>query len=70
MDDTRSDHNYDQTHDWHFVNLPNGQKYEGTEKSPNGDIIMKIDELTKALKSSNLPDKEHQEYLTYRTNSI
>ncbi|MDX5420523.1 MAG: S1/P1 nuclease [Hymenobacteraceae bacterium] len=65
MDDIKSDDAYNHTHDWHWVTIPDGMNYEQSEKNPNGDIIMKIEELTKALKSGKLAEKEQQEYLKY-----
>ncbi|WP_018477647.1 S1/P1 nuclease [Pontibacter roseus] len=65
MDDIKSDKAYDHTHDWHWVTIPAGMKYEQTEKNPNGDIIMKIEEAVKALKDEDLSDKQQQEYLKY-----
>ncbi|MDX5418071.1 MAG: S1/P1 nuclease [Hymenobacteraceae bacterium] len=65
MDDIKSDTAYNHTHDWHWVTIPGGMTYEQTEKNPNGDIIMKIEELVKALKEDDLSDKQHQEYLKY-----
>ena len=65
MDDIKSDKAYDHTHDWHWVTIPAGMKYEQTEKNPNGDIIMKIEELVRALKDDDLSEKQQQEYLKY-----
>ncbi|MFD2515149.1 S1/P1 nuclease [Pontibacter locisalis] len=65
MDDIKSDNAYDHTHDWHWVTVPDGQTYEEAEKNPNGDIIAKIEEATKVLKSGNLSKKEEQEYIKY-----
>lgn len=70
MDDIKSDAAYNHTHDWHWVTIPDGQKYEETRKNPNGDIIMKIDELTAALKAHNLPKDKEQEYLKYLVHLI
>jgi hypothetical protein len=65
MDDIKSDGAYDHTHDWHWVTVPAGQKYEDTEKNPNGDLIMKIEELVQALKVGNLTLEQEQEYLKF-----
>lgn len=65
MDDIRSDHAYDHTHDWHWVSIPYKIKYEDTEKNPNGDIVMKIEELVAALKAGGLGPEIEQEYLKY-----
>ncbi|MFD2247932.1 S1/P1 nuclease [Pontibacter ruber] len=65
MDDIKSDTAYNHTHDWHWVTIPENMRYEQTQKNPNGDIIMKIEELTKALKAGNLNEKQQGEYLKY-----
>lgn len=65
MDDIRSDDAYDHTHDWHWVTVPAGMKYEDTEKNPKGDLIMKIEELVEALKAGNLTAEQEEEYLKF-----
>lgn len=65
MDEIRSDDAYDHTHDWHWVSVPGDMSYEDTEKNPNGDIIMKIEELVAALKEGHLAPEKEQEYLKY-----
>lgn len=65
MDEIKSDTAYNHTHDWHWVTIPAGMKYEQTEKNPNGDIIMKIEELVSALKQDNLTAQQHEVYLKY-----
>jgi hypothetical protein len=65
MDDIKSDTAYNHTHDWHWVTIPAGMKYEDTEKNPNGDIIMTIERVVKALKEDKLTEVQHQEYLKY-----
>jgi len=65
MDEIRSDSAYNHTHDWHWVTIPGGMQYAQTEKNPNGDVIMKIEELTKTLKAGNLSEKEKQEGLKF-----
>ncbi|AKD05084.1 S1/P1 nuclease [Pontibacter korlensis] len=65
MDDIKSDDAYDHTHDWHWVTIQDGSTYEQSEKNPNGDIIGKIEEISKALKAGNLSNEQEQEYLKY-----
>src|SRR5690606_20882555 len=65
MDDIKSDRNYDHTHDWHWVTIPEGHTYEQTKKNPNGDLIFKIEELVKSLKSGKLSKKEEKENLIF-----
>ncbi|PTX18342.1 S1/P1 nuclease [Pontibacter mucosus] len=65
MDDIKSDKAYDHTHDWHWVTIQDGQTYEQAEKNPNGDIVEKIEEITKTLKAGNLDKAKEQELLKY-----
>lgn len=65
MDDVKSDHAYDHTHDWHWVTIPEGQQYEQTQKNPHGDVIMKIEEIVQALKSGKLNPAQEQENLKF-----
>ncbi|MGB0177651.1 MAG: S1/P1 nuclease [Owenweeksia sp.] len=59
MDEIRSDDNYDHTHDWHWVTIPEGKKYSETEKNPNGDVVEAIGRMTAILKSDTA-SKEHR----------
>lgn len=65
MDDIKSDHTYDHTHDWHWVTIPDGQTYDQTEKNPNGDILAKIEELSAALKAGKLSKDQEEEYVKF-----
>jgi hypothetical protein len=65
MDDIRSDSTFDYTHDWHWVTIPDNQKYEQTTKNPHGDVIAKIEELKAALKDKNLPLAQQQQNLKF-----
>ena len=65
MDDIKSDPAYNHTHDWHWVTIPDGMKYELTPKNPKGDLVMKLEELVQALKSHKLSAAQEQEYLKY-----
>ena len=65
MDDVKSDHAYDHTHDWHWVTIPNGQQYEQTQKNLHGDVIMKIEEIVLALKGGKLNPAQEQENLKF-----
>lgn len=51
MDEVRSDDAYDHTHDWHWVTIPDGMRYEDTDKNPNGDLLEAIERM-KALASN------------------
>jgi hypothetical protein len=65
MDDIKSDQNYSYANDWHWVTIPDSMTYEQTAKNPKGDLIMKIEELTVALKSKNLSAEKEQEALRF-----
>ncbi|RDC66083.1 S1/P1 nuclease [Adhaeribacter pallidiroseus] len=65
MDDVKSDHAYDHTHDWHWVTIPDSLKYEQTQKNPHGDVIMKIEEMVQSLKSGKLTAAQEQENLKF-----
>ncbi len=63
MDKIRSDPDYDHTHDWHWVTIPDGMTYAETEKNPNGDLINTIRTFINELKSGNLNATEEEEKL-------
>jgi hypothetical protein len=63
MDKIRSDPNYDHTHDWHWVTIPDGMTYPETEKNPNGDLISRLRILINELRSGNLTPREEKEKL-------
>ncbi|TRX59397.1 S1/P1 nuclease [Fulvivirga sp. M361] len=63
MDEIRSDRQYDHTHDWHWVTIPDEMTYQQTEKNKNGDIIASIERLIKELKSGGLTEKQETEHL-------
>ena len=65
MDEIKSDAAYNHTHDWHWVTIPDGKKYEQSPKNPNGDLVMKLEEVVQALKSHQLSGAQEQEYLKY-----
>lgn len=63
MDDIKSDTTFDHTHDWHWVTIPDGKRYEETAKNPNGDLLAKIEEILPLLKDRNLPREKQQHNL-------
>lgn len=65
MDDIKSDHGYDHTHDWHWVTVPDGMRYEDTEANPNGDLIMKVEELVSLLQTGGLSEEEEKAYIKF-----
>ena len=70
MDDIKSDAAYNHTHDWHWVTLPDGMKYELSQKNPKGDLVMKLEEIVQGLQSHRLPAAQEQEYLKYLVHLI
>jgi len=63
MDDIKSDDNYDHTHSWHWVTIPDNKEYENTEKNPEGDIIMTIERLITELKAGGLEEQKEKEHV-------
>jgi hypothetical protein len=51
MDDIRSDHAYDHTHDWHWVTLPDGSTYALSVKNPDGDVVEAIERMKAILRN-------------------
>ena len=70
MDNIRSDEKYNFTEDWHWVTIPDGMKYAETQKNPNGDLVMKLEEIVAALKAHNLDQNKEEEYLKYLVHLI
>ncbi|MEX0720449.1 MAG: S1/P1 nuclease [Balneolaceae bacterium] len=59
MDEVRSDDHYDFMAPWHYVTIPEGERYETTEKAEGGDILWAIDKVTAELNAGSLsPEKE------------
>ncbi|MDH5474777.1 MAG: S1/P1 nuclease [Cyclobacteriaceae bacterium] len=54
MDEIKSDNKYDHTHKWHYVTIPDKEKYETCDKEPDGDIVQTIERLINELKSDKL----------------
>ncbi len=50
-DDIKADRSYSKYSPWHYVNYPLGMRYEDSEKSGEGDIIMAIEECTAIIKN-------------------
>ncbi|MDH5367097.1 MAG: S1/P1 nuclease [Cyclobacteriaceae bacterium] len=68
MDEIKSDDNYDHTHKWHYVTIPDGKSYETSDKEPDGDIIQTIERLINELKSDTLnlnTEKENLKMLVH-----
>ncbi|HMV09898.1 MAG TPA: S1/P1 nuclease [Cyclobacteriaceae bacterium] len=63
MDDIKSDSLYDNTHDWHWVTIQNGETYDQSVKNPKGDLIVTLERLIAELKSKKLNTKQEAEHL-------
>lgn len=63
MDDIKSDDNYDHAFMWHFVTIPDGNRYETSKKEPKGDIIQAVERIIGELKSDTLTAIAEQENL-------
>ncbi len=51
MDDIRSDHAYDHTHDWHWVTVPDSSTYALSAKNPDGDVVEAIERMKAILRT-------------------
>lgn len=58
MDEVRSDSTYDYMTDWHWVTIPNDQRYDQTKKNPKGDVIQTLERIITELKSKTLTEEE------------
>lgn len=63
MDDIRSDSEYDYTNTWHWVTIPDGMRYDETEKNPDGDILGQLETMIEELKAGRLTEKEEHDKL-------
>jgi len=63
MDDIKSDSLYDNTHDWHWVTIQNGETYDQSVKNPKGDLVATLERLIAELKSKKLTPKQEAEHL-------
>ncbi len=59
MDDIRSDHAFDYTHDWHWVTVPDSSTYAQSVKNPEGDVVEAIERI-KAILRSDTATMEHK----------
>ena len=60
MDFIKSEPKFDHMKPWHYVTIPDGQTYETSEKSPEGDVIWAINKFIDELKSDTLSPIEQQ----------
>ena len=57
MDFIRSDRKYRFAASWHYVNIPDGKRYQDIEPNPTGDVISTIERLRKELKTGTFSTK-------------
>jgi hypothetical protein len=62
-DEIKSDKAYRKYNVWHYANAPLDQSYEESEKNPDGDIVVGIQECIDKLKSKTLSKEDEQFYL-------
>jgi len=49
-DEIRSDPSWNRAKPWHYISIDDGETYETTAKSPDGDVVEAIDRFSKVLK--------------------
>ena len=65
MDEIRSDSTYNNTADWHWVTVQDGETYDQSTKNSHGDVIETIERLIKELKSHTLSAKDEEQKLKF-----
>lgn len=70
MDEVRSDDDYDHTHDWHWVSIPDGKKYPETDKNPDGDLVEAIGRMKAVIQDERRPREERAQALRFLVHLI
>jgi hypothetical protein len=65
MDDVKSDDAYDHTHVWHYTTVPTGKTYAESDKSKEGEVVQKIEDMKTILKSSTSTSDQKKEALRF-----
>lgn len=65
MDEVRSDDSFDHTHSWHWVSIPDGEKYATCEKNSEGDVVEAIERMIALLKSDTTSMEKRKESLKF-----
>ncbi|MEO8591085.1 MAG: S1/P1 nuclease [Flavobacteriales bacterium] len=65
MDEVRSDDAYDNTHDWHWVTIPDSLAYATSPKNAKGDVVEAIGRMTTLLRSDTVPVDRKRIYLRF-----
>ncbi|NME68375.1 S1/P1 nuclease [Flammeovirga aprica] len=58
MDDIKSDKKYSFMYSWHYINIDEGETFEEIERSPKGDIVKAIEDMTAILEDENASMKK------------
>jgi len=58
MDEIRSDDQWDHTHPWHYVTIPDGETYQTAEKNDKGDAVEAIERMKAIVKDENSSREE------------
>ena len=69
-DEIKSDSRYKKFDAWHYVNFPFDTKYEDSNKSPKGDIVMGINYCINILKNSSSSKDDKVFYLKFLVHLI
>ena len=62
-DEIKADSTYRKFSAWHYVNIPANEKYGESAVSPNGDLIVGIQECIRIIKDSNSSVEDRSFYL-------
>lgn len=65
MDEVKSDDAYDNTHDWHWVTIPDSLTYASSQKNPKGDVVEAIARMTTLLRSDTVTAERKGVYLRF-----
>jgi hypothetical protein len=65
MDEVKSDDAYDNTHDWHWVTIPDSLTYATSTKNPKGDVVEAITRMTTLLRSDTVSVERKAVYLRF-----
>jgi hypothetical protein len=69
-DDIRSEAAWAKAEAWHYVTIPDGQTYETSKKSPDGDVIEAIARFEKTLANRTAPHLERVQALKWLTHQV
>jgi hypothetical protein len=70
MDEVRSDTAFDNTRDWHWVTIPDGDTYDTSEKNPNGDVVEAIERMKASLRDRNTSPEDKKRDLRFLVHLI